>query len=99
VDFRSHCPSDAYIEPLLAEADWWKDLMVENIMVVVGTDEVLLDGIKSFTCKLQSGLGEEHVSKTLLDGTSHVACNLDPIFGYDRGTMGTAVEEWLRSKL
>lgn len=44
---------DNYNQPLLAPVDWWSGLMVKDIFVVAGSDELLLGGIQEFLKKLK----------------------------------------------
>ena len=46
-------PRDQYNEPITADAEWWRDLKAEEILVVGGGDEILLDSIKTFAGKVK----------------------------------------------
>ena len=37
----------------LAPSEWWKGSRVEEVLVLAGSDEILLDGTKDFVEKLQ----------------------------------------------
>ncbi len=52
-NFLGGKPRDQYNEPIVAEAEWWRGLRVEEVLVVAGGDEVLLDSTKTFEGKLQ----------------------------------------------
>ncbi len=52
-NFLGGKPRDQYNEPMVAEAEWWRGLRVEEVLVVAGGDEVLLDSTKAFEGKLQ----------------------------------------------
>jgi acetyl esterase/lipase len=44
--------SDEYNQATTADVSWWKGLMVGEILVTAGEEEVLLDGIRGFVEKL-----------------------------------------------
>lgn len=46
-------PPDNWNEPGLAPAEWWKGTRVEEVLVLAGSDEILLDGIEEFVQKLK----------------------------------------------
>lgn len=41
-------PADNYSEPVLAPSSWWQDAQVEKTLVVVGEDEMFIDGVKAW---------------------------------------------------
>lgn len=43
--------TDNYNQGLMAPSEWWKDLQVEEVLIVAGEEEVLLDGIRDFEKK------------------------------------------------
>lgn len=45
--------SDAYSEPLLADADWWNEIQVMDTLVVAGEDEIFVDAIIEWTKKFK----------------------------------------------
>jgi acetyl esterase/lipase len=44
--------SDEYNQAITADVGWWKGLMVGEILVTAGEEEVLVDGIRGFVGKL-----------------------------------------------
>lgn len=46
-------PFDAWSEPALAPAEWWKGVRVRDFLVLAGSDEILLTGIGGFVDKVQ----------------------------------------------
>jgi acetyl esterase/lipase len=44
--------SDYYNEAVTAPAEWWAGLKVEEVLVLAGEEEVLIDGIREFSRKL-----------------------------------------------
>ncbi len=52
-NFLGGKPRDQYNEPITAEAEWWRDLKAEEVLIVCGGNEILLDSIKAFGGKLK----------------------------------------------
>ncbi|KAJ6110006.1 alpha/beta-hydrolase [Penicillium sp. IBT 16267x] len=46
-DYMGMSPSDAFCEPLTAPKEWWKDLLISEILLIGGSDEVFIDDIKA----------------------------------------------------
>lgn len=44
---------DAWSEPALAPAEWWKDARVREFLILAGSDEILLSGIEEFAEEVQ----------------------------------------------
>ncbi|KAI9766005.1 MAG: hypothetical protein M1840_007012 [Geoglossum simile] len=51
--FMGAAKVDPYNQPLTAPSDWWSALNVNEILVVAGRDELLVDDIRDFTKKLE----------------------------------------------
>jgi hypothetical protein len=51
--------SSPYSEPLTASAEWWKDAAVEDILLVGGSYEIMVDDFQSFASKLEVSPPEE----------------------------------------
>lgn len=51
--FLRNAPQDPYNEPLTAEADWWRDVKAEEILVVASADECLTDIVRAMGEKLK----------------------------------------------
>ncbi|KAH8703915.1 putative epsilon-lactone hydrolase [Talaromyces proteolyticus] len=87
-----------YIEALEAPETWWEDAQVEQILVLAGTDEMLLDPIKAWT-KTFSKVNPE---TTLIIGRNecHIAPLVWPMFGDKHETQqGLALKNWLGERL
>ncbi|TVY53966.1 putative steryl acetyl hydrolase [Lachnellula suecica] len=104
--FLDSAPHDYYNEASTAPASWWADLQVENIFVVAGEEEVLVDGIRRFVGTLEKGMVEGDsggkVEFLCVQGEYHDQPALDLMFGYgegDEGVQAKAVKGWVRSKL
>lgn len=50
-DYLAGKPTTPYAEPLTADADWWKDAKVEQMLVVAGASEILVDSINEWTSR------------------------------------------------
>jgi acetyl esterase/lipase len=51
--FMGAAKVDPYNQPLTAPAGWWLALNVDEILVVAGRDELLVDHIREFARKLE----------------------------------------------
>jgi acetyl esterase/lipase len=51
--FMGEAKADPYNQPLTASSDWWSTLTVDEILVVAGSDELLIDDIREFAKKLE----------------------------------------------
>jgi acetyl esterase/lipase len=100
--FLGSSPSDNYTEALNAPESWWEGLQVQEIFVVAGEDEVLVDVIKEFAVKLKSGLGKGRVKSLVVKNEYHDQPNLDLGMGVkekDESIQSREIKGWLRSKL
>jgi hypothetical protein len=99
----SNPQSDYYSQPILAPPSWWSDLSISSILIVSGSDEVLIDGITEFEKKLSEGLGKDKVEFQVVKGEYHDQPSLDIQFGYtkpeDEGKQARIIKEWVSSKL
>jgi acetyl esterase/lipase len=94
--------ADYYNQASSAPSSWWKDLQVENVLVVSGAEEVLLDGIVKFESKLREGLGKDRVEFLIAEGEYHDQPSLDLQIGYkekDEGLQARKIKSWIASKL
>lgn len=46
-------PSNYYVEAVTAPQEWWNGIQVEQTLVLAGTDEVLLDPIRTWASKFK----------------------------------------------
>lgn len=51
--FMGDAPKDAYVEPLEAPDDWWRGAKTDGILLVGGSQEIMLDDIISMARKLE----------------------------------------------
>ena len=54
-DYLAGKPTTPYAEPLTAPAGWWKNSKVEQVLVVSGSNEILIDSIDEFVEKFKVG--------------------------------------------
>lgn len=95
--------SDYYNQAITAPENWWEGLKVEEVLVVAGEEEVLVDGIKEFEGKLRRGVGSgTKVELLVAKGEYHDQPSLDLQLGYkekDEGEQARKIKEWVSSKL
>lgn len=51
--FLGDAPPDPYNQPSTAEAEWWRDVKAEEILVVASADECLTDIVRALGEKLK----------------------------------------------
>ena len=44
---------DHYNQPILAPSSWWKDIVVKDVLITGGDEEVLIDEIREFAAKFK----------------------------------------------
>ncbi|KAI9835657.1 MAG: hypothetical protein M1837_003684 [Sclerophora amabilis] len=72
---------DQYNQPGTASAEWWASLKIDDILVVAGKDEVLLDGINRFAEKLKSV--HEKTTSVIVPNEAHVSPVLERMAGHN----------------
>lgn len=105
--FVNHPPpidaaSDYYNQAVTAPTSWWKGLMVEEVFVVAGKEEVLVDGIEEFAKKFEEGVGGGRVEVRVFEGEYHDQPSIDLQMGYkesQEGGQAKAIKGWIASKL
>jgi acetyl esterase/lipase len=95
--------NDYYNQAITAPESWWEGLKVEEILVVAGEEEVLIDGITEFDGKLRRGVGDgSKVEFVVAKGEYHDQPSLDLQLGYsekDEGEQAKVIKGWVSSKL
>jgi acetyl esterase/lipase len=95
--------SDYYNQAITAPESWWKGLKVQEVLVVAGEEEVLIDGIREFEGKLKSGVGDStKVELFVAKHEYHDQPSLDLYIGYsekDEGEQAKAIKGWISSRL
>ncbi|RDW70171.1 hypothetical protein BP5796_08568 [Coleophoma crateriformis] len=92
--------SDYYNQPITAPASWWKDLMVDDVLIVAGGAEVLIDGIKKFASIFEQGFGESHLEVFIAPDEYHDQASVDIGFGYQEdGGQAAKIKSWMGSKI
>lgn len=51
--FIGGAAADNYNQPLRAPASWWEGLKVEEVLVIAGADEVLVDYVKELAGQIE----------------------------------------------
>lgn len=89
---------DNYNQPLQAPTDWWKDIPVQEMLIVAGKDEILVDDIVAFANTLK--VTKKEVTLLVAEGECHDQTNLDISFGYkEPGQQTQLIRSWIKSKL
>ncbi|KAH8698241.1 Alpha/Beta hydrolase protein [Phaeosphaeriaceae sp. PMI808] len=95
---------DFYSEPVLAAPEWWVPVssLVDDVMIWVGDNEVLKDGILAFAEKFERGVGGGKVRTVVTAGAGHEEMIIERMLGYG-GDSGTGshgvVRGWVGAKL
>ncbi|RAR03607.1 alpha/beta hydrolase fold domain containing protein [Stemphylium lycopersici] len=104
----SHSPfaGDFYSEPVLASSEWWEPVadFVGEVLIWIGDNEVLKDGIEAFAKKFTQGLGARAglVTTVVTPKACHEEMIIERLLGY-KGDSGTGsqqvVQDWVKAKL
>ncbi|KAF8866036.1 alpha/beta-hydrolase [Acephala macrosclerotiorum] len=97
---------DPYNQPAGSSVpvSWFKDFpsIIDEVLIVCGSDEVLVDGIRDFKKKLAKGMGEDRVKFFVGEGEYHDQPSLDLGIGYkesEEGMQAKEIKRWIASKL
>ncbi|KAI9787019.1 MAG: hypothetical protein M1816_007772 [Peltula sp. TS41687] len=52
--FMLGASTDPYNRPLTAPSEWWRGLKVNDVLIVAGADEIMVDDIRAFAKKFES---------------------------------------------
>lgn len=77
-------PEDAYNRPNAAPEGWWTavDTILERFVLVVGADEVLLDGALEFADVFKrEWQDEKDTTVAVVEDEGHISCVVDPPIG------------------
>ena len=55
--FMGGASTDPYNQPLTAPSEWWQGLRADEVLIVAGADEVMIDAIRAFIKKFEVRLG------------------------------------------
>lgn len=92
--------ADNYNQAIMAPESWWENLQVQEVLIVGGRDEILVDSIEVFGRTLKKALGEERVTVLIAEGEAHDVTNMDLQLGYaEPGEQARLVRKWVASKL
>ncbi|CZR59318.1 related to triacylglycerol lipase 2 [Phialocephala subalpina] len=97
---------DAYNQPAgnAVPVSWFEDFpkIVDEVLIVCGSDEVMVDGIRDFKKKLAKGMGEDRVKFFVGENEYHDQPSLDLGIGYkesEEGMQAKEIKRWIASKL
>jgi len=93
-----HTNKDNYNEAIGAPAEWWRNVPAEEILIVAGKDEVMVDGIKSFVETFTKMKPETTIF--IAEGEAHDMPNLDIQFGYNEpGKQAKLIRSWTAARV
>lgn len=91
---------DFYNQPLMAPEAHWRDVAAEEILIVGGKDEVLVDSIVQMSRKLTNAVSAERVTTFIAEGEAHDMPNLDLQLGLGLcGEQVKWIEKWILARL
>jgi acetyl esterase/lipase len=91
--------SDHYNQAATAPSEWWADISANEILIVAGEDEVLLDGIKEFAARLEK-VKKEILTVVITKGEAHDQPVLDLQMGYKNlGEQARVIRGWVSVRL
>ncbi|EHY57808.1 hypothetical protein HRR83_005280 [Exophiala dermatitidis] len=98
-DYLGGKETSPFAEALLAPADWWKDSKVEQLLVVAGADEILIDPINQWVDKFKS-VNPDTTTYVVGAHEGHIAPIFNLRFGDTTETeQGKAIKSWMKAKL
>ncbi|KAJ9622220.1 hypothetical protein H2204_011568 [Knufia peltigerae] len=94
---------DEYTVPEQAPPSWWSGVKVSSVLITVGDEEVLRDGITSFASKFKEGVGSDVLKLVVGKREIHDA-PLYPLPDSELDKLGDTCQEgaikmWLKEKL
>ncbi|RVX75743.1 hypothetical protein B0A52_00099 [Exophiala mesophila] len=97
-DYLGGKQSTPYTEAFIPPADWWKDVKVEQLLAVAGSDELLVDPIEAWFAKYKS-VNPNTSTLVVAQGEIHIEPIIGPRFGRTKSEQGEAIKSWLKAKL
>jgi acetyl esterase/lipase len=87
---------EVWAAPDMGDAEFWRDVRAQRVLLVAGGDEVYRDDIVH-TAKIMGATGEPgaKVEVVICPGEVHIQCGVDLAFGIEDGIMLKAVMSWL----
>ncbi|KAJ5291711.1 hypothetical protein N7478_000962 [Penicillium angulare] len=86
-------PGDNWSEPSRAPAEWWADAKTERILMLAGSDEILLSGIEAFAKKV----------KTVFPETTYIVgydeCHDAHLYVGEATQTGNELRRWVAARL
>ena len=92
---------DVWAVPLQGGKEFWKDVMVNRMLLTAGENEVYVDDVKDFAAMMGAKDRIEQANcpyeLVVSRGEFHVQAVLDVALAYNKGIMLEAVLDWLRA--
>ncbi|KIW88042.1 uncharacterized protein Z519_11152 [Cladophialophora bantiana CBS 173.52] len=97
-NFMAQSPQDNWNHPAEAPAEWWKDIKVDNVAIVGGQNEILMDDIREVAEKIK--VHNPTVDFLEAPGEAHDAIILDRTFGMkDELASEQFIDKWILARL
>lgn len=93
--FLGNAPPDPYNQPSTAEAEWWRDVKAEEILVVASADECLTDIVRALGEKLKSV--HPKTTTVLIPGEVHDLPIMEAMGG--GGEQARVIKSWIASRM
>lgn len=89
---------DNYNEPFLAPADWWKGIQAKDVLIVAGSDEILISSIEAFVKKFEPSVPQ--TTYFVGEYECHVGMILERLLGDKSETQqGREMRSWLDARI
>ena len=96
--FLGSSERDEYNEPLRAPGSWWKGIPVDSLLILAGSDEIMVDSIQALGKKIEAVHGGTSTIVTAQE--CHCQPVQDCLMGYKvQGEQAKTLESWLLHRL
>ncbi|KKK18983.1 hypothetical protein ARAM_001500 [Aspergillus rambellii] len=92
-DFLGGRKGDNYCEAVLAPPEWWANAKVRDVLVIAGSEELLLSSIEVFVKKFKGQV--PNTQYVLVPDEGHVSVILDSMIGVEQTRQEKALKSWL----
>ena len=88
--------ADHYSQPTTVPVEWWDGLMVGEVLIVCGEDEVLLDD--TLTCGEKIKKAHPQTTLVVAPGECHIAPMLPPVAVGEETEQGRTLKAWMKAR-
>ena len=97
--FGPNTAADPYIQALIAPPGWWADVPVENVMVMVGSNEVFYDDVVEIQKKMKAEAPGK-ITAVIVEKETHSQPTLDLMIGCKAKSQHVEIiEKWMNARL